>query len=798
MKVRKGYSQKHKKGIILLFILGTLSIISVIALFFSDISRFSLGQGRNLIILTKVQFNMVTAFNETLKMLSISKNFGKQEFVKVLYLEDIPGYVPPPPFNTFEEFQIWAKNVKGVIYAYKLKLEDTSIKININHPANSDFSLKNSAILILNNLARALQIYEFDIPDLGEKISLYKKTLGRDIITVDELLVEDVVNILGNTPEQKKKNFDILKNFVTTSGLEILVPATHNLNPQSYCDIKVGLKTELTEYRPVINLNYAPREILFAILSGISGYIWDKGDSHLIKISEEKINKLLDIWVKEPVIFNNFIEFKQFLSQTSLFTPQEIGLIIANLNPYSIYYCANPDVSPYIDGFGYPHKYSLLSYTTEGIFHPSGIYNVEIESFAYYKGVTLAREVKNSIMKLEEAFFLALISDFEKAIDKNQSKDISIFPYSKNFDFLPGMIKLAPIKEKGASILDLEIQAKNFLNVYRKKDMLKDMAILPTATELFIHENLIKPANIEVTFDIKKIDRLGFSFWLKPSWDGEEILGKRKVIARIFDYDIYYFEDGNFVADFGFVQAIKNAVKWKKGTWHYVIGWMGFSDNKFGLGGEGLVYSLYVDGEPLKIIKEAQSFEEIIDGLSKVFKISPSQIIGLLQSLWKSDNPIIKRFQSFLIQGADLLPAATLSIPVGSGKGINYLDASVSGIKIGASGNEPEMTSFYPAEGKVVFHIINDKSDCVLNLKNLNIQHYLPQGWEIKPSFYHNDKKLKNDEIISFNFNDKLTLMFDFYSREQLILESPAIYQILIKCSLRAPYFITNKEGFFR
>lgn len=782
-----------KKGIILLFIVGILSIVSAIALLFTEISRISSGKGRNLTILTKVQFNLVTAFNETLKMLSTSENFGKQEFVKVLYLEDIPAYKPPPPFGSFTEFENWAKNIGGVIYGYKLKLEDTSVRINVNHPANANFSLKDSAKLILNNLGGVLQEYGFDVPDLGEKISLYKETLGRDIINLEELMTEEIVNVLGDTTQRKKKNFDILKKYVTTSSLEILVPATSKLNPQSYCDITVSSEKELTEYRPLINLNFAPREILFSILSGISGYVWEKGHSKLVKITDEKINMLLNIWEKEDVRFSNFLEFKQFLVKTNIFSPQEVGLILANLNPYSMYYCYNPDVSTFVDGFGYPHKYSMLSYTTEGLFTSSGIYSVDLESFAYYRGQILARDVKNSIMKLEEVFNVALVKDFEKVIDTKQSKNIFIYPYSKDFRFLAGTVKLTPIPSLTAgNIIDLEVRAKNFFNVYRKKNMLKDVAILPNNNELFIHENLIKPNNMTIDFDMKNINGLGFSFWIKPSWDGKEILGEKKVIARIFDYDVYYFQDGNFVADFGFVQAIKNVVNWKKGTWHYVVGWVGFSDNKFGLGAQGITYHLYVDGEPLKIIREAQSLEEILNGLNKVFKVSPVQLLSLLDNLWQSKNPILQRFQSFILDGSSLVTQKNLGVVVGSAISTYYMDSSLSNVKIGLTGEKLPMVPFYPSEGKMRFNVINDKTDCILNTDKLSVVYYLPPGWNIKSIYYLNDKSI-NTKSISFNKNDKFSIDLQFNTVNPTPVESPAVFQITAKCSFRSPSYVINK-----
>jgi hypothetical protein len=783
---------QERKGIILVFIIGILAVTATIALVFLQFTNLTAKQTREFTTLTRVRFNLVTATNETLILLRKREDFGKKEYVKVLFLEGYVGNISLPQFANFEEFKEWSKGIKAIIYGYRLSLSDTATRININKPSNPDFSLKSSAIVILNNLARALQEYGFDVLDLGDKISLYKKTVGRDIINLEELLYEQTVNVLGESKSAKEKNFNILKNYVTTQNVELLVPSPENLDPKSYCDIKVENFSEAIEYRPVINLNYASPEIIYAILSGLSGYVWESGKSKLITLNDEKIHKLLKVWKEENPHFSDFINFKEFLQKQNIFTKEEIGLIIANLNPYSVYNCMNPDTSVYVDGFGAPHKYSLKTYTTEGIFHYSGIYQFEIESFAYYRGKMIAREAISSVVKLHENFNLALAKDFYSAIDRKRSKNVEVYPSYSTFDFLSGIIKLIP-EPQDAKNIDLETAARNYFKVTPKSNLLKNIAILPAPFELFIHQNLVKPGHIEMNFDMKTLDALGFSFWIKPSWNPEEISGKKLVIGRIFDYDVYYFFDKNFVVDFAFVKAQKDISKWRNGTWHYVCGWMGIAKEKYGEKRPGLAYSMYLDGEPFEIVKEPDSLEEILSGIAKVFKITAKDVLAILDKIWErfEGPPAVEGVEDFLFKGFELITKTNkaMKFTVGSSYSEHYFDSSISNLRIGNITKVP-MLSFYPNEGSVYLEVKNDKNDCILDLDGVNIVDYLPSGWSKKVTFYLNDKVLTEKSVI-FRVQDKLGINIEFESKEEIRLESPAIFEVTMKCFLRFPSFTT-------
>ncbi len=783
------------KGIILLFIVGILAVISAIALLFIQVGAMYSITSKGYIILTRVKFNLQSAMSETLKFLNKTPNFGIKQSVKMLYLEDVPGYKMPAEFHNFAEFEQYAQNIQALIYGYTLEVEDTSTKVNVNHPANPDFTLKPSAILILNNLARALEPYGFDVLDLGDKVSLYKSIIGRDIINIEELQSEEVVNVLGDTFEKKRKNFEILKNYITTKGLELEVPAIANLNPANYCDIKIEDRANLIEYRPVINLNYAPLEVIYAILHGISGYVWENGESKMLKVDDSKIEKLIEKWKGNRPFVKNFLEFRQYLQKQNIFNAHEIGLIMADLNPYSVFNCSNPDTSVYVDGFGYPHKYSLSSYTTEGIFSQSGIYRVNLESFAYYKGKIIARESVNSILQLEEVFNLATISDFKKSIDGKKSTNVTVFPDAPDFEFLSGMVKLRPVQIKNSEYeIDFKTQSKDMLSSFKG---LKTSAIMPSNNELFLHENLIKPNNIYVYFSMKNLSSLSFSFWIKPSWDGEELLKKKKTVARIFDNDIYYFQDGNFVADFGFVQAIKNVIKWKKGTWHYVIGWVEFSNKKYGKDGAGLLYKLLVDGESLMIIKEdVGSLFSILQGLNKIFKIDVDFFSKLFQSLGQTNpSQFIDASEQIMLTATDSITSKSgkLKFTLGSADSTDYVNSSLSNVKIGLKEKMP-FVSYYPDNAKVVFNITNNYNECLLNLDNLDVAYYLPDGWDVVVAYYLNDKNI-NGSVLPFNKGDKLSIDLQFESKLPIRLESPTIFQITARCSLRSPYYVINNSN---
>ncbi|MFN7182112.1 MAG: hypothetical protein ACK4NF_05490, partial [Planctomycetota bacterium] len=139
----------------------------------------------------------------------------------------------------------------------------------------------------------------------------------------------------------------------------------------------------------------------------------------------------------------------------------------------------------------------------------------------------------------------------------------------------------------------------------------------------------------------------------------------------------------------------------------------------------------------------------------------------------------------------------SLKMGIGSGAGDNYLDASISSVKIGAVEKIP-LVSFYPQRARASFEIVNDKHDCIFNIEFLNIHLYLPEIWNMLVSYSINGKPFDNN-ITTFKKGDKLTIDFEFETGEPIITESPAIFEIFLRCPLRSPAVILqmgSKDSF--
>lgn len=613
----------NRQGIMLLMALLVFILITFIVFVLISLTRLEEGAAENTVLDTKAKF---LAFSGVSESATIIKNWyrgiqpgkkrhvmGEEPFSPQTTEEHLLlpwAYVNPQYLENFNPSKELENNIDISLKKYEIEIEEVG-KVGLSGIVNASeeniegFSLKivdspsqifingkegtplpPNTIKMLNSLGEILaENYNFTITNLGEKINDFRKHLGRNIISKDELLP-----ILGTTQAERRKNLSILKGYISIYAKlqEKVVNPGEFIWDKGTFNLRVKSNDVILKRAP-ININTASFEILYSVFNGLRGFQWNSEkmnfyevsiDSSLAKkIAHDLIKFRTDKVKKTATGITILDEFEKFLNSLDYLSYGQKKLILANANPNSQLNTYNPNkVTRNIFGdvdkskLVYSDNPSRCGFTTEFIFDSNGLYEVtslgRILKIVDKRGDVLktkiiAQKLIDYIIDIYEVKTITTQNDFQKAIVK--SNNIEIYPDVNNFSEIDGYI--------GMKLFEWEPIEKSFKFYQKKKDAdfsLSDISNLGTLPEKPLRSSSINtdgfkewvtdgillrkkrynsfkfttPVDYDVRFNMDKsidLQEGALAFWLKPSWRSEELTNSPKIILTINRKGIPYF-----------------------------------------------------------------------------------------------------------------------------------------------------------------------------------------------------------------------------------------------------------------
>ncbi|NWF51614.1 MAG: general secretion pathway protein GspK [Nitrospirae bacterium] len=269
-----------QKGIALLMILWIMTILMVIAMSFSS--------------MTKTETYSTLSFKEGAEKRFLAEAGIERAIMELFYrIQNIGMMV------TFEGSELW--KIDGTLYKgqlgdgnYSVRIMDESGKIDINiiTDANSD---------ILRNLLKNLEIPEDDANTIVDCILDWKD--ADDLLHLNGA-EDDYYMSLPNPYKTKNANFDTLEELLLVKGItqEILYGDKERRGLIEFITINSN--------RSQININAAPKEVLMA-LPGMTPEIADA----IIDYRGEK--EILNIAEVQPILGANYSLISRYISAGS-------------------------------------------------------------------------------------------------------------------------------------------------------------------------------------------------------------------------------------------------------------------------------------------------------------------------------------------------------------------------------------------------------------------------------------------------------------------------------------------------